>query len=326
MTRAESAQPPRFRSETRATFEDVNGVTRPAPALLRDEAFGTSEALAICAAVTRRHSSTFYLGSRMFRPQKRAAVSAVYAVCRAGDDAVDEAADVVDARARLARWWAGIERVYAGEPDPRSATEVGLRWVLDRYDVPRSAFDELRQGFESDLTLRAVATTDELLLYSRRVAGVVGLMITPIAGYDGGQETLDAAVALGEAMQITNILRDVGEDMRRDRCYLPADRMAAHGVSLNDLRDGRVSDAYVALLEELADLADARYRQGWSGIPKLHGMAGLAVGVAALNYEAILRKLRQNRHDNFTRRAFLRPHERLALIPRAAFGVWSGTS
>lgn len=262
----------------------------------------------------------------MFRPQKRAAVSAVYAACRAGDDAVDEAIDTADARDRLAIWWEGIERVYAGEPERRSATEVGLRWVLDRYDVPRSAFEELRQGFESDLTLRRVATTEELLLYSRRVAGVVGLMITPIAGYDGGRATLDAAVALGEAMQITNILRDVGEDMGRDRCYLPADRMAAYGVALHDLRAGRVSDAYVALLEELAGIADARYRHGWSGIPKLHGMAGLAVGVAALNYEAILRKLRQNRHDNLTRRAFLRPHERLALIPRAAFGVWSGTS
>lgn len=262
----------------------------------------------------------------MFGPTKRAAVSAVYATCRAGDDAVDEAQGVDDAVARLEIWWNGVERVYRGVPNPRSASEVGLRWVLDRYDVPRSAFAELRDGFESDLTLKRVATTDELLLYSRRVAGVVGLMITPIAGYDGGEETLDAAVALGEAMQITNILRDVGEDLARDRCYLPADRMAAHGVTMEDLASGVVSDRYVALLEELAALADARYRQGWTGIPRLHGMAGLAVGVAALNYEAIQRKLRQNRHDNFSHRAFLRPHERLALIPRAAYNVWASAS
>ena len=304
----------------------MSGPRSQPPAVRAHDAYTPESALAACVALTRHHSSTFYLGSRMFGPEKRTAVSAVYAMCRTGDDAVDEALGFDDARQRLADWWAGVERAYAGRPDPTSATEVGMRWVLDRYDVPMGAFAELREGFESDLTLRCVATTEELLLYSRRVAGVVGLMIAPIAGYDGGDATLDAAVALGEAMQITNILRDVGEDLCRDRCYLPADRMAAHGVDMDDLRGGHVSEGYVALLEELADLADARYRQGWTGIPKLHGAAGLAVGVAALNYEGILRKLRQNRYDNFTRRAYLRPHERLALIPRAAYSVWAAAS
>jgi len=283
-------------------------------------------ALRACADLTRRHSSTFYLGSRLFGTEKRLAVSAIYAVCRTGDDAVDEAEDPADARRRLEAWWAGVQRTYDGHPDPRSATEVALRWVLDRYDVPLYAFHELRLGFASDLTLERVATTDELMLYCRRVAGVVGLMIAPIAGYDGGDDTLDAAVALGEAMQLTNILRDVGEDLRRDRCYLPTELMEAHGVSLDDLRDGAVTPAYVALLERLAELADARYRRGWTGIPKLHGAARMAVGVASLNYEAILRKLRQNRHDNLHKRAYLRPHERIALIPRAALTVWSGAS
>lgn len=283
-------------------------------------------ALDACADLTRRHSSTFYLGSRLFGTEKRLAVSAIYAVCRTGDDAVDEAEGPDDARRRLAEWWAGLQRTYDGHPDPRSSTEVALRWVLDRYEVPLSAFDELRLGFESDLTLTRVETTDELMVYCRRVAGVVGLMIAPIAGYDGGDATLDAAVALGEAMQLTNILRDVGEDLRRERCYLPTELMDAHGVSLADLRDGAVTPAYVALLERLAELADERYRQGWTGIPKLHGAAGMAVGVASLNYEAILRKLRQNRHDNLRKRAHLKPHERIALIPRAALTVWSGAS
>ena len=279
-----------------------------------------------CERLTRRHSSTFYLGSRLFGPTKRRAVSAVYAMCRTGDDAVDEAADAADAHVRLHAWWDGLERAYDGRPAPGRAAEIGMAWVLERYDVPKSAFEELRLGFESDLTLTRVADTDELLLYCRRVAGVVGLMITPIAGYDGGDETLAAAVALGEAMQLTNILRDVGEDLGRERCYLPADRMAAYGVELEALRRGDVQERYVALIEELAGLAAARYRQGWTGIPKLHGVAGTAVGVAALNYEGILRKLRQNRYDNLTRRAYLRPLERIALIPRAALSVWSGAA
>jgi phytoene synthase len=289
-----------------------------------DEA-ATREALRACVALTRRHSSTFHLGSRLFRADKRYAVSAVYAACRTGDDAVDEARGPADAAARLDAWWAGIERTYAGRPGP-AAAELGLRWVLDRHDVPKSAFEELRLGFESDLGMCRVETTDELLIYCRRVAGVVGLMIAPIAGYDGGEATLRAAVALGEAMQLTNVLRDVGEDLGRDRCYLPADRMAAHGVDVAELRGGTVSPGYVRLLEEIAGLANERYRQGWTGIPRLHGAAGTAVGVAALNYEGILRKLRQNRYDNLTRRAHLRPLERIALIPRAALSVWSGAS
>ena len=261
----------------------------------------------------------------MFRADKRHAVSAVYAACRTGDDAVDEARDPADAAARLDAWWAGIERAYAGRPGPASA-ELGLRWVLDRHDVPFHAFEELRLGFESDLGMRRIETTDELLTYCRRVAGVVGLMIAPIAGYDGGDETLRAAVALGEAMQLTNVLRDVGEDLGRDRCYLPADRMEAYGVDVAALRGGTVTPDYVRLLEEIAGLASDRYRQGWTGIPRLHEAAGTAVGVAALNYEGILRKVRQNRYDNLTRRAYLRPLERIALIPRAALSVWSGAS
>ncbi len=287
------------------------------------ERWDDRDALAYCTDLTRRHSSTFFLGSRMFTGDKRKAVRAVYAACRAGDDAVDEALDANDALLRLEAWWQSIERAYAGTPNPSSPIEVALRWTLDRYEVPQGAFDELRLGFESDLTLRCIASTDDLLLYCRRVAGVVGLMIAPIAGYDGGPETLDAAVAMGVAMQITNILRDVGEDLSRERCYLPADRMAAHGVKEEELRRGVISDGYVTLLEEFADLAEAKYREGWKGIPKLHGAAGIAVGVASLNYEGILKKLRANRYDNLSRRAFLKTFERIALIPRAALTVWT---
>ena len=280
-------------------------------------------ALAYCSDVTRRHSSTFYLGSKLFAAEKRRAVAAVYAACRAGDDAVDEAIDSADAEARLTAWWDSILRSYEGAPNPSEPMEVGLSWALDRYEIPLHAFDELRLGFESDLTLRCIANMEELLLYSRRVAGVVGLMITPIAGYEGGADTLDAATAMGEAMQITNILRDVGEDLCRERCYLPADRMAYYGVSEDHLRVGIIDGGYIGLLEELADVADALYRKGWQGIPKLHGAAGIAVGVASLNYEAILRKLRQNRYDNLSKRAHLKAHERIALIPRAAMAVWT---
>ena len=282
------------------------------------------EAVAACTRVTKQHSSTFYLGSRLFRGDKRRAVTVVYAVCRGGDNAVDDAADAHAGSRRLSAWWAGIERAYAGRPRAQEPTEVGLTWVLERYEVPYAAFEELRLGLESDLRVPDFQTDEELMLYCRQVAGVVGWLIVPIAGYRGGRETLDQALALGQAMQLTNVLRDVGEDLAMGRCYLPAELREHHGVDLDDLRRAVITPGYVALLEELAERTHGLYREGWRGIPRLHGLAASAVGVAALNYEAILRKLRQNRYDNLTRRAYLRPLERLVLIPRAVVGATFG--
>ena len=281
-----------------------------------------AEAIAHCTELTKAHSSTFYLGSRLFTPQDRRAVSVIYAVCRCGDDAVDEAETPLAGRQNLGRWWQQIENAYGNQAAPGTFLEVGLSWVLERYDVPKEAFEELFLGLKSDLEPQQLVTMDELMLYCRRVAGVVGLLIAPIAGYRGGEETLQNALALGQAMQITNILRDVGEDLARGRCYLPQELLDKHGVSLAALQGGAVTEEYVALLEELSTLAAKLYRLGWQGVPKLNGVAAAAVGVAALNYEGILTKLRQNGYNNLTRRAYLRPLERVALIPRAVFNVY----
>lgn len=280
-------------------------------------------ALTYCDELTRRHSSTFYLGSRLFPAKQRQAISVIYAACRSGDDAVDEAASAQEGRERLAHWWGQIARAYAGTPQPGEPLELALTWVLTHYAVPQDAFRELYLGFLSDLEPQPFEDLEALMLYCRRVAGVVGFMVAPIAGYRGGEATLLDALALGQAMQLTNILRDVGEDLARGRCYLPRALMERHGVTLDMLREGRVTDGYRALIEELVQLARKLYRLGWRGIPKLHGSAASAVAVAALNYEGILRKVQQNGYDNLSRRAYLKPLERAALIPRALYGVLS---
>lgn len=259
-------------------------------------------------------------------PSERQAVSVIYAACRVGDDAVDEGASPDEARAALERWWRGIERAYAGVPRPHEPLELALAWVLESYDVPKHAFDELHAGFAADLAFAPFETLDELMVYCRRVAGVVGLMVAPIAGYRGGEKTLLDAVALGQAMQLTNILRDVGEDLEKGRCYLPQALLAEHGVELAELRAGRVTESYVALIQELVHLARRLYRLGWQSIPKLHGVASTAVGLAALNYEAILDKLGRNGYDNLSRRAHLKRLERLALIPRAVYSVYTSSA
>ncbi|MCA9836279.1 MAG: phytoene/squalene synthase family protein [Trueperaceae bacterium] len=282
----------------------------------------TSEAIAYCNKITKEHSSTFYLGSRLFGPQERKAVAVVYAVCRSGDDAVDEVSSAQMSAANLSIWWRHIENAYAQTPDPNEPLELGLAWVLENYDVPRAAFEELYLGLASDISGQCIQTMDELMLYCRRVAGVIGLLISPIAGYRGGEATLEHALALGNAMQLTNILRDVGEDLSRNRCYLPKERLEYYKIDLDALRRGEVSENYIALLEELSDLAHKLYRSGWQGIPKLKGVAATAVGVAALNYEGILHKLRQNGYNNLTERAHLKTYERIALIPKAFYSVY----
>ena len=283
-----------------------------------------NDAIDYCSKLTRQHSSTFYLGSRLFAPQERKAVAVIYALCRSGDDAVDEVTSKEAGEANLHLWWRHVERAYANQPNEHEPLELGLSWVLERYDVPRAAFEELYLGLASDLNPRHLEDIDELMLYCRRVAGVVGLLISPIAGYRGGEETLLNAVALGQAMQLTNILRDVGEDLARGRCYLPKDLLETYGVDLNALHRGELSDNYSALLEYLANLSHKLYRLGWQGIPKLKGAAATAVGVAALNYEAILHKLKQNGYNNLTRRAHLKTYERIALIPKAFYSVYGG--
>jgi phytoene synthase len=118
--------------------------------------------------------------------------------------------------------------------------------------VPEAAFAELYLGLESDLDPKPFKTLDELMLYCRRVAGVVGWLIAPIAGYRGGDKTLLDALALGQAMQLTNILRDVGEDLELGRCYLPQDLLEKYQVDLGKLRRGELSENYILLLKELA--------------------------------------------------------------------------
>ncbi len=261
--------------------------------------------------IIRRHSATFYYGSLLFRGEARKGAWAVYAACRIGDDAVDESANPL---ADLNEWWAGIERAYAGMP--REDWEVALAWALERWDIPQHAFADMKEGFLADLNPVRLETLDELYAYCYRVAGTVGLMIAPIGG--AGEAGRGAAIKLGQAMQLTNCLRDVGEDLALGRVYLPAELMHKHEVSIEDLRQGRISPRYVALMRELAAEARRLYREGLGGLRYLQTGRG-AIALAALQYQGILDKLELMGWDNLSRRASLSTYERVLLLPKA---IW----
>lgn len=186
---------------------------------------------------------------------------------------------------------------------------------MGRVALPRalSAFAELYAGFGMDLAGHQYRTMQDLELYCRRVAGVVGFMIAPIGGYSGGEETLRAALALGKAMQLTNILRDVGEDLRLGRLYLPADLLEQFGVNVSDLHAGRVTPEYQALVQHLTALAHEWYAQGKRGIPLLEGRAKYGVAVAARLYAGILDEVAAQGSDNLTARAYVSGRRKLWL-------------
>lgn len=274
-----------------------------------------ASAVAHCRDVTRRHSQTFYLGSRFFPAQERAAVWAVYAACRTGDDLVDERTGDA-AEQGLAEWWTRVQAAFRGQPSSHPG-DVALAWAAARWPIPLSAFGELHQGLQMDLRGQVYRDMNDLTLYCRRVAGVVGFMIAPISGYRGGERTLHCALMLGQAMQLTNILRDVGEDLERGRVYLPQSLLREYGVTRAALEAGQVTPEYRALMTHLSAQARAWYAEGRAGIPCLHGSARLAVQAAARSYEGILDDLARAGFDNFRRRAHVSGPRKLLLLPRA---------
>ncbi|WP_117236803.1 phytoene/squalene synthase family protein [Thermus sediminis] len=255
------------------------------------------------------HSTTFYLGSLLFPAEARKGAWAVYAACRLGDEAVDGEGGGMEA---LEAWWEGVERAYGGRP--KETWEKGLAWALERWPIPFDAFLHMKEGFLTDLGPVRLKTEGELLTYCYQVAGTVGRMMAPIAG--GGKEAEAKAILLGQAMQLTNILRDVGEDLGRDRLYLPQDLLEAYGVRLEDLLEGRVTPGYRALMAYLEGKARAFYREGLEGL-RLLKVGQAAIALAALQYQGILDKLRLLGYDNLRHRAHLRAWERIKLLPRA---------
>ncbi len=274
-----------------------------------------AQAVDHCRDVTRDHSKTFFLGSRLFPLRQRQAVWAVYAACRTGDDIADEStADSVSAE--LDVWWHRIQSAFAGRPGP-DPVDMALAWAARTYPIPLSAFAELHDGLRMDLGDHVYRDMDDLTLYCRRVAGVIGFMIAPVSGFSGGEKTLQHALMLGQAMQLTNILRDVGEDLTRGRVYLPQSLLTEYGVTRADLERGLVTPEYRALMAHLCALARDWYAEGRTGIPCLHGSARLAVATAARAYEGILDDLERAGYDNFNRRAYVSGTRKLLMLPRA---------
>lgn len=280
------------------------------------------EAYEYCRRVTQRASKTFYWGS-VFLPQpKRQAVWAVYALCRTVDDIVDETTPANTPRVghlggsrspsqELAYWRSSLERLYeTGSPGDHP---IQRAWsdLLTCYHVPLQPLLDLLDGVEMDLTKQRYQTFDELYLYCYRVAGTVGLLTCSIFGYQD-EAALTHAVELGIALQLTNILRDIGEDARRDRIYLPQEEMNQFGYREEDLLTGVVNEAFRELIRFQIARAEEYYRRSHPGIALLNADCRLAVKLSATLYSLILEHIRLNDYNVFTKRASVPLQRKLA--------------
>jgi len=273
-------------------------------------------AYSYCRQTTRTHAKSFYFCSRFLPREKRRAIYAVYALCRHVDDAVDAAGvrGERDALIAVERWRAELDAVYTSG---RASSPVLLAWrdMLTRFRIKQELPLELMRGVLMDTHIKRYETWEDLRVYCYRVASVVGLMSSEIFGYEEPR-TLYYAEQLGLAMQLTNILRDVGEDARMGRIYLPQEDARRFGYTEADLLGGKLSEPFFALMNFEIERARALYREAEQGIPLLAQEARLTVLLAARLYARILDEIERNSYDVFTRRAHLSLAGKLRAAPR----------
>lgn len=285
-----------------------------------------------CRRIAARHGHTYYLATRLLPLQRRPGIHALYAFARQVDDVVDVATGKrpwVDVAADLDRVQARLEHPAAGAGLAPSwdAVFVALRDTIARYDIPldyfRAFLDSMRMDVPgTELYRNRYPTMADLRRYTYGSAAVIGLQVLPILGTIVPLDEARApAAALGEAFQLTNFLRDVGEDLDRDRIYLPADELAVFGVTEDLLRDGRrrgVTDRRVrAALAHLVAVNRSIYRDAARGIPMLEPRVRPGIAAAHRLYGGILDEIAACGYDILGRRVVV-PRRRRAVVAAGA--------
>jgi phytoene synthase len=242
-----------------------------------------------CQQKAAASGSSFYYSFLFLPKPKRRAITALYAFCREVDDVADECTDINIARTKLAWWRAEIANLYAG--NLQHPVTQALQDAVRDYNLAEEHFLEIIDGMEMDLDQNRYLDFKELHLYCYRVASVVGLLSASIFGYQD-RKTLKYAHDLGLAFQLTNIVRDVGEDARRGRIYLPLDELAQFGVSEDDILHGRETDNVRRLLEFQIERAQDYYRRAFEELPEADRRDQRTGLVMAAIYRTLLDEIR----------------------------------
>jgi 15-cis-phytoene synthase len=279
------------------------------------------DAYTYCRQISRHHAKTFYLAS-MFLPKKQQKpIFAIYALLRTVDDIVDLAEVKLinglitskEIQKILDEWKSKLKDCYAGKVghDP-----IMMAWhdTLKSYSIPIELPLDLMDGVAMDIEFKPFETFDELYVYCYKVAAVVGLMTSEIFGYSDRQ-ALEHAIELGIAMQLTNILRDVGEDVDRKRIYLPLEDLRRFNYSSEELMQKTMNDNFLNLMKFQVERARSYYRSSEKGIPMLEKRSRFGVAISSVNYGNILTAIEKNQYDVFSKRAYRSFYQKVSTIP-----------
>ena len=260
--------------------------------------------------ITAQHSKSFYFASGLLPEEKRSAVRALYAFCRTVDDIVDEASDA-EQTSQLDYWRGMVDSASFAENDL-----VAAAWAdtLTRYHIPRHYALQLIDGVARDLFQIRYQTFDELATYCYGVASTVGLMSMYIVGFEDS-DAVPYAIKLGVALQMTNILRDVGEDYRNGRLYLPREELSFYGIQESDIARANITDNWRQFMKFQIDRTRQLYAESWAGVKMLEREGQLAIGAASVFYQGILDEIEKCDYDVFTRRASLNTLAKVSRIP-----------
>lgn len=268
------------------------------------------------ARATAAGSRSFYFATRFFPPELARSAHAVYWFCRHTDDLVDECESVTQGRRDLDAW----ERELLSGRSEHPVLRV-FEDAVQRHGIPRDLPRELLAGMRMDLDGTRYETFDELRLFCYRVASVVGLMMSHVIGFR--EPALEHAVDLGIAMQLTNILRDIGEDYDRGRVYLPREEMAQFGYSERQLAARDRGPEFHRLMRFQVARAREYYRRAEPGIAMLHPGGRFAVKIASDVYREILARVEQGGFDVFDRRAVVPARRKYWITARhCAVRMW----
>jgi phytoene synthase len=273
-----------------------------------------------CQQKVAESGTSFYYAFLFLPPEKRQAIHALYAFCREVDDVVDECDDPAIAAAKLS-WWrqeVALLESPAGQTQPTHPVTLALRDVRQRFDLPLEYFDEIIDGMAMDLEYSRYPDFKSLSLYCYRVAGVVGLLSAEIFGMTD-RKTQRYATELGTALQLTNIIRDVGEDARRGRIYLPVDELQRFNVPAADILNAQETPAFLALMQFQGDRAQSYYDKALDNLPAADRSAQRPGLIMAAVYRTLLNEIAKDNYQVLKQKTALPPLRKLWLALKTWF-------
>lgn len=270
-----------------------------------------------CRVYTKQHAKSFYFSSFMLIKEKRYAAYAVYAFCRYADNIVDLSKSPEETKILLAQLLNDLDKVYESKLIVKK--KCAFCETVQKYNIPKKYFLELIEGIEMDNTIKRFDTNEDLDVYCYKVASVVGIIMCYIFGYSD-DEVFEYAICLGQAMQLTNILRDVKEDFEIGRVYLPQQMLKKFKYSEQDIKNNLVNENFKKLYKYYIYEARYLYNKAYYGIPYLTNDGSRGTVLLMLKvYSGILHKIEQQDYDIYSSRVYVSSAEKISIYVKGLF-------